>query len=180
MEGAHFLKTGKLLKLSEQQCVDCADKAQGCRGGFQTDCFEYAEYEAMDLETDYPYTAFSGSCWSKTGGPVKAITFATVVKNSAAQLKAAITKQPTSVTIDAGAYPFVHYMSGIITTPECGTKLDHAVTAVGYGVENNVEYYIVRNSWGPDWGEQGHVRIGITDGPGVCGIQMLSSYPSTN
>ena len=86
-----------------------------------------------------------------------------------------------SVTIDAGAYPFMHYMSGIITDTSCGAALDHAVLAVGYGVEDGTEYYLVKNSWGADWGEDGYVRIGVQDGgPGICGIQALSLYPETN
>lgn len=86
-------------------------------------------------------------------------------------MKAAIQQQPVAVTIDASQYPFMHYMSGIITDTECGVALDHGVLAVGYGVEDGTEYYIVKNSWGADWGEEGYVRIGAVDGKGICGIQ---------
>lgn len=86
------------------------------------------------------------------------------------------------MTIDAGNYAFQHYFNGIITDAStCGTNLDHAVLAVGYGVDNGQAYYLVKNSWGADWGETGYVRIGMNgDGPGICGIQMLSLYPTTN
>ena len=86
------------------------------------------------------------------------------------------------MTIDAGNYAFEHYFNGIITDAStCATDLDHAVLAVGYGVDNGQAYYLVKNSWGEDWGENGYVRIGMNgDGPGVCGIQMLSLYPTTN
>jgi C1A family cysteine protease len=134
----------------------------------------------MDTEADYPYTSFAGSCWSKPG-VVTASTYQNVKKNSAQDLKAAIALQPVSVTIDSASYPFLHYMSGVITSAECGTKLDHAVVAVGYGTENGQDYFIVRNSWGADWGEHGHVRIGINgDGAGICGIQEQSLFPSTD
>jgi KDEL-tailed cysteine endopeptidase len=94
---------------------------------------------------------------------------------------AAIAQQPVSVTVEAGAYPFMHYIKGIITDTTCGTRLDHAVTAVGYGTENGQAYYLVKNSWGADWGEQGYVRIGMNgDGAGICGIQLLTLYPTTN
>ena len=71
-------------------------------------------------------------------------------------------------------YAFEHYSFGIITDDNtCGTDLDHAVLAVGYGVDNGQPYYLVKNSWGEDWGEDGYFRIGMNgDGPGVCGIQM--------
>jgi cathepsin L len=97
------------------------------------------------------------------------------------QLKAAIAQQPVSVTISAGTYPFQHYISGIITDVTCGTAQNHAVAAVGFGSEDGQDYYIVKNSWGANWGEQGYVRIGMNgDGPGICGIQEHSLYPETN
>lgn len=182
MEGEHFIKTGKLLKLSEQQCVDCADEADGCLGGYQTDCFDYAKQdEALDLEADYPFVGQSGSCWSKTGGPVGVSSYQTVLKNSASQLKAAIAKQPVAVNISSTKYEFVHYMSGIITSTTCGTAMDHGVVAVGYGVENGQEYYIIRNSWGAYWGENGHLRVAITgNDAGICGVQGRAVMPATN
>ena len=68
-----------------------------------------------------------------------------------------------------------------MNAPLCGHNLDHAVTAVGYGVENGKEYYIIRNSWGADWGEQGYVRMAAgKDGNGVCGVLLDSSRPTTD
>jgi len=94
-------------------------------------------------------------------------------------LKAAIAKAPISVTVEADQRVFQMYSDGIFDSPECGTKLDHAVAAVGYGSEGGKDYYIVRNSWSGSWGEMGYIRIAITgDGPGICGIQMESLYPS--
>jgi len=125
----------------------------------------------MNTEDQYPYTGIADSCWSAYTGPVKVLKHTMVQRNSAAQLKAAIALQPVSVTIDAAEYPFQHYFNGIITDDTCGVALDHAVLAVGYGVEDGTEYYLVRNSWGADWGEEGYVRIGIQDNsPGICGI----------
>ena len=105
MEGAHFLATGKLLKLSEQQFVSCDKQSSGCNGGLEMYAFEYAEKNAQELETDYPYTSGSGrtgSCKANTAKElVKASTYAHVPKRSASQLKAAIAKQPTCVSVDA-------------------------------------------------------------------------------
>jgi len=72
------------------------------------------------------------------------------------------------------------YKSGIITDVSCGTKLDHAVTAVGYGTEGGIEYYLVKNSWTANWGENGYFRVAAVDGYGICGIQEISLYPQTN
>lgn len=81
----------------------------------------------------------------------------------------------------AGSDLFHQYKSGIITSPDCGIQLDHAVVAVGYGTEDGTEYYIVRNSWSKTWGESGYLRIAAVDGgPGICGIQQISLWPETN
>lgn len=137
--------------------------------------------EAIDSIDQYPYSGWKASCWSVANGPVKVSSYTKVQQGSQAQLMAAIAKQPIAVTVDAGAYPFMHYIKGIITDPTCGTKLDHAVAAVGYGIENGQAYYLIKNSWGSDWGEKGYVRIGMNgDGAGICGIQELSLYPDTN
>ena len=68
-------------------------------------------------------------------------------------MKAAITQSPTAVSVDAGENVFHLYKEGILNDVSCGLNLNHAVLTVGYGVENGTEYYIVRNSWGPEWGE---------------------------
>merc|ERR1712070_760016 len=69
------------------------------------------------------------------------------------------------------------YGSGIINSG-CGQQLDHGILAVGYGTENGVDYWKVKNSWGASWGEQGFVRIerGVS-GAGKCGIKSMASYP---
>ena len=94
-------------------------------------------------------------------------------------MKAAIAKAPVSVTIEADTTVFQQYTSGILDSKACGTQLDHAVAAVGYGTEKGTDYYIVRNSWGASWGEEGYLKIAAVDGPGICGIQMECLYPST-
>lgn len=66
---------------------------------------------------------------------------------------------------------FQMYKSGILDSDDCGLELDHAVTAVGFGNDDGQDYYIVRNSWGPTWGENGYIKIAVKEGKGVCGIQ---------
>ena len=97
------------------------------------------------------------------------------------QLKAAIAKSPTSVLIEADQFVFQGYTGGILDSTDCGTTLDHAVIAVGYGTENGKEYYLVRNSWGADWGDHGYIKIAaVHNGPGICGIQTKSIWPTTD
>ena len=88
--------------------------------------------------------------------------------------------QPVSVAIQADTILFQHYSSGIITDVKCGTNLDHAVLIVGYGTENGIDYWLVKNSWGTEWGDNGYVKILRTDSCddiGICGIAAQPSYP---
>jgi len=183
LEGAHFVKTGDLVSLSEQNLVDCSWLNHGCNGGSMDLAFLYTESHKLETEAAYPYTAKSGlfACkYNKKIGQVGATTYVDVPRKSTDALKAAIALGPVSVAIEADQNVFHQYTGGIISGTSCGTSLDHGVLAVGYGVENGTEFYIVKNSWTSSWGEQGYVRIGVENGAGVCGIQMSAAQPTTN
>lgn len=88
-------------------------------------------------------------------------------------MKDALAVQPVAVRVAASGYWFQFYDSGILDVPNCGTDLDHAVTAVGWGTENGKDFLIVRNSWSTEWGEKGYIRLAMKeDGVGVCGVLM--------
>ena len=142
----------------------------------------YIKTHGQELETDYPYTARTGTCkYSSTKGKVNVKSIANVGAKSVAQLKAAIATGPTSVTVEADRTVFQSYRSGILNSTACGTQLDHAITAIGYGTSSTgQDYYIVRNSWGASWGDQGYINIAAVDGVGMCGIQQVSVWPTTN
>jgi C1A family cysteine protease len=93
-------------------------------------------------------------------------------------LMTAIAQQPVSVAIEADQIDFQLYKSGVLTGT-CGTTLDHGVLVVGYGTENGEDYYLVKNSWGTSWGDEGYIKLGR--GPqyidGQCGILLEASYP---
>jgi C1A family cysteine protease len=97
---------------------------------------------------------------------------------------AAIATTPVSVAVQADQTVFTNYKEGVLNSRRCGNKPNHAVTAVGYGRKGLLKYYIVRNSWGSEWGEDGYVRIAAgglqAKTNGICGIQMDSSFPTTN
>jgi cathepsin L len=134
--------------------------------------------------SSYPYT--SGT--TKTGGScqkcsaVAHITSCSDVKpNDQISLKAAVAQQPVAVAIEADTRYFQSYSSGVLTSTSCGTTLDHGVLIVGYGTENGIDYYLVKNSWGTTWGDKGYVKIArssSTNDPGICGIAMDPSFPS--
>merc|ERR1740115_359484 len=95
-------------------------------------------------------------------------------------LEAAVAGQPVSVAIEADKEVFQHYTSGVLTDDACGSALDHGVLAVGYGVDNGVKYWKVKNSWGTTFGEDGFIRIekGKTEDGGECGIRKMASFPT--
>ena len=187
LEGAHSIASGKLLSFSEQQIVDCANLKHGypsfgCNGGNQSVAFKYLERNMAELESVYPYTAKNGTCqYNKSSATaVDVSTYTIVTKDNVEQMKAAVAKQPTSVSIEADKMVFQQYKSGIFDSPKCGTKLDHATLVVGYGTDNGTDYWIMKNSWGTVWGEEGYMQLAIQDGAGVCGIQMGPLYPTSN
>jgi C1A family cysteine protease len=173
VEGAMFQKTGKLQSFSEQQLVDCDHVDQGCNGGLMDNAFKYIEKSPLMLEDDYSYTAKRGTCTydsSKAVGEVKSFND---VSPSASQLKAAIAKGPVSVAIEADQSAFQMYTGGVIKSG-CGTRLDHGVLAVGYGTESGTDYVLVKNSWGPSWGDSGYVKMAFDQ----CGVTHQPSYPT--
>jgi len=93
-------------------------------------------------------------------------------------MKNALASQPLSVSIEADKSVFQSYKSGIFNSTACGTSLDHATNVVGWGTSGTTEYWIMRNSWGTSWGEQGYMRVAITTGAGICGIQSSPLYPT--
>lgn len=181
MEGAWAIAKGSLLSLSEQQLVDCSKSYgnHGCNGGLMDDAFKYAIDNGMCLESAYPYTATGGNC-QKCDTVVTISGCVDVTKNNQLHLKEAVSKGPVSIAIEADTKAFQLYTSGVLTGDACGTNLDHGVLIVGYGEEGGTEYWLVKNSWGPSWGDNGYIKIGRSDSPndpGVCGIAMQPSYP---
>ena len=94
-------------------------------------------------------------------------------------MKAALNKQPVAIAIEADKLVFQQYSSGVMDSPKCGTSLDHEVLAVGYGTSGSQGYWIVKNSWGTSWGDNGYIKLVMNgDGPGQCGILEEHIYPS--
>jgi len=179
LEGAWQIATGKLVSISEQQLVDCAKFRygnMGCSGGLQPRAFRYVENNAMCAEADYPYTGTTSifaSC--KTSScttpalPEGALTTFEYTEKTEESLMEALARQPVAVSLEADKDIFHLYKSGVVQGPGCGTTLDHAVLAVGYGTtEDGVKYWKVKNSWTTQWGEEGYVRI--VRGTDECGI----------
>ncbi|XP_059657329.1 senescence-specific cysteine protease SAG39-like [Cornus florida] len=182
MEGINQLTTGKLISLSEQELVDCDTSVdQGCQGGLMDDAFEFIiQNNGLTTEANYPYEGIDATCKTKKVAAAKITGYEDVPANSEAALLKAVANQPISVAIDASGSDFQFYSSGVFTG-DCGTELDHGVTAVGYGTsDDGTKYWLVKNSWGTSWGDNGYIMMerDIAAKEGICGIAMESSYPT--
>jgi cathepsin L len=182
VESAFAIKTGKLPQLSEQQLVQCSKGFGngGCSGGFMEYAFKYAETYPLCTEDEYPYEGkdSTGCVHQKClNNPYKLSGFKDIDNMSRESLYTALTKQPVSIGVCAGNIAWQFYKKGVMKR-FCGDCLDHGVVTVGYGTKDG-DHIIVRNSWGPDWGENGYLRISSKDqsGKGTCGIYQLPSIP---
>jgi len=181
-EGTYAAKYGKLFKLSEQQIVDCVSDCSGCNGGLMTKAFAYVINKCNGgfmSEDDYPYTGYQGTCrYDDSKAVVRIKGYKEVAKTEKDLAAACASQGPIAIAIDASQWTFQMYSSGIYDEPSCSSQfLDHAVGCVGYGKEGSTEYWIVRNSWGEDWGEQGYIRM-IKDKNNQCGEASMACYPT--
>jgi len=183
-EGVYAAKKGQLFNLSEQNIVDCVDTCDGCNGGLPELAFEYvAKHQdgAINYEADYPYVAYDQSCKFDASKAVKIGIkgYKMISHGSESDLASKCASVgPICVCIDASNWSFQLYSSGIYDEPACSsTSYDHAVGVVGYGSEGDKKYWIVRNSWGTSWGEQGYIRMS-KDKNNQCAIATDASYPT--
>jgi cathepsin F len=190
VEGAHFLATGKLLSLSEQQLVDCdhqcdpeeADACDaGCGGGLMTNAYKYVEEAGgLELEADYPYTGSDGKCKFNSNKVAAKVSNFTNIPIDEDQV-AAYLVQSGPLAIGINAEFMQTYLAGVSCPIVCNKRrLDHGVLLVGYGDRGFAPlrlsykpYWIIKNSWGAMWGEKGYYKI--CRGHGECGLNTMVS-----
>jgi len=181
VEGVYQITKGQLISSSEQQLVDCSKSFgnEGCNGGLMDSAFKYIiqSSKGLDTEASYPYTAKDGSCKFNAANIGTRITsYKDVASKNENALQTAVAAQPVSVAIDASHSSFQLYHSGVYYESRCSpTQLDHGVLAVGYG-KDSADYWIVKNSWGTGWGQQGYILMSKGRNNN-CGIATASSYP---
>ncbi|CAH1422287.1 unnamed protein product [Lactuca virosa] len=196
LEGSHFLQTGELVSLSEQQLVDCdheCDPAErnacdaGCNGGLMNNAFEYIlKAGGVQKESDYPYKGIDGTCHFDKSKIAASVSNFSVVSTDEDQIQAnLVTYGPLAIGINAA---WMQTYIGKVSCPYICSKnrMDHGVLLVGYGSSGYAPlrfkekpYWIIKNSWGADWGEDGYYML--CSGYNACGMDtMVSAVVSTN
>ncbi|KAK8624707.1 hypothetical protein V6N13_089594 [Hibiscus sabdariffa] len=160
-------KKGAVTPVKNQGSCDCDTSVNsGCNGCLMDYAFEFIIANGgLHKEEDYPYLMEEGTCEEKKEEMdlVTISGYHDVPENDEQSLLKALAHQPLSVAIEASGRDFQFYSGGVFNGP-CGTELDHGVAAVGYGTSKGGDYIIVKNSWGPKWGEKGYIRMKMKTG----------------
>lgn len=166
IESQYAIETGHLVSLSVQNLVDCTlgHDREKCDGNSRHEAFDYVKDNGgVDTERSYPYKGVGGSCKYKRRKKARVSLQGVkdIPEGDEKKLQEAIaTIGPISVCVDSSHNSFQQYKSGVYYEPKCTDDTDHAVLAVGYGTDDDgQDYYIIKNSWGRDWGEDGYMRI---------------------
>jgi cathepsin H len=184
LESAQLLKYGHFTPNSEQQIVDCAagfgDDA-GCGGGLPPAAMEYLRYAGgIASEEAYPYTAKNGDCYFKEEMAIVTVPQGSVnitEGDEVEMLHALYNHGPVAIGFEV-IPAFRSYKSGVFSSKDClstAAAPNHNVLLVGYGTEDGMDYWLLKNSWGASWGDHGFFKL--QRGVDMCGIGMCNGYP---
>jgi C1A family cysteine protease len=182
IESATYLSGQALVSLSMQQIVSCDTSDDGCGGGWTYDAYQYV-MSAGGLEgySSYPYTSgngYSGYCNFNSNDVLRKISNWQWVtqSNSETAIKSFVSSTgPPSICADASTWS--SYTGGVVMGSQCGDQVDHCIQLVGYNDAASTPYWIVRNSWGTDWGVQGGF-IYLQYGQNTCDMASTVTWPT--
>jgi cysteine peptidase B len=158
VESAILMAGKSVVPLSPQEVVDCDSNDSGCGGGDPQEALQWVEQQGgLDTDQCYPYTAEDGTCASSQCTPAGNINNVVPIGADESTIYASLKKYgPLSICADASEWS--NYDGGIMTGDECGSDVDHAIQLTGYSPSQG-GYWIVRNSWGSDWGNNGFIYL---------------------
>lgn len=170
LESYNFIQTGELLSLSEQHVVDCYSN-DTCKGGHPYAAADFVKVHGIYLESDYPYTAGQDTCRNITKSRILIDFNSTYYAYGGDEmLKEGIKEHgPLSICLYVTA-KWRFYSSGVWYHNECSPNSNHCVVIVGYGTENGNDYWLMKNSWGANWGLDGYIKVARNKHPNYCGI----------
>lgn len=169
-----------LVRLAEQQIVDCcrSEYSRGCRGGLTSEAFEYVAKTGIARTADYPYHAMDEQCKeSKVDKEFKIDGYKDI--DGVPKMEEVLMGRTIAVGVSAGYFVFRFYKSGVVTEGCLEEPINHGVVVVGADTDEKtgLNYWLVRNSWGANWGDSGYLRIGRNGaGTGYCGINACAQY----
>lgn len=176
IEGLYAVKTGKLELFSEQELLDCDTTDHACSGGNTLNAYKSIEkIGGLESEDEYPYHAHKEAC--KFNSSLKRVSIMNgvqITKDEEAIAKYLVANGPVSIGINAINMQYYHGGISHPLTSACSpTSINHAVLAVGFGVEKDMPYWIIKNSWGTTWGEKGYYRV--FRGDNTCGVASYAT-----
>lgn len=174
-------------RLSEQQLVDCSIENNGCSGGIMHKAMDYIiKNNGLYSNSDYLYNGKDNNCTLLTnitkvvGSNISNYEF--IIPKSPLDIMISLTKSPVAIGLDANNFYFRFYKTGIIDLPSNFSKtLNHAVLLVGYDQDETGFYWIIQNSWGETWGENGYCKLRMKDNlesEGTLMCQVYGVYPT--
>jgi len=173
VESRWGLAGNALTQLSMQQVVSCDTTDDGCGGGWPYNAYQYLiSAGGQESYAAYPYTAENTPCAFNAQYIVAKPTSWTYVTNSEDETQMVnylYANGPLSVCVDASEWSM--YTGGIFPASSCSTSIDHCVDAIGYNIGSSTPYWIIRNSWGTDWGIQGYMQLQY--GQDACAVAQV-------
>ena len=175
----------KLIEFSEQQFVDCCrggkHTSHGCNGGGKYDAFDYATNVGISKEIDYTYNGMDNSCKENVPIVFKSTGIHPLPRGDNNALLERLKIQVIDISINASPFAFRFYKSGIVNFG-CGySEVNHDVSLVGAGTDSvtSLPYWRIKNSWGPNWGDDGFIRILREQGtkPAQCAMNVATNCP---
>lgn len=175
LEGYNFRKTGELISLSEQNVVDCFSNTS-CLGGFPGDALTYVQENGVSTETQYPYKDKQMTCKPSTDKIRINFTAYDCINGTEGDLSDALDKYgPISVSMFVDARLRL-YTEGIWYDKWCSEISNHAMLLIGYGTEKGQDYWLIKNSWGTKWGEDGYFKVARSQHENYCGLTIESIF----